>query len=40
MNLSIFIQPNSHNINLKIEIWSLFCMDLQKEQDSNVHGSG
>ena len=46
MNWSIFIQPNSHkiygqrNISLKIEIWSLFCMDLQKKQDSNAHGSG
>ena len=28
------------NINLKIEICSLFCMDLPKEQDSNTHGSG
>ena len=42
----IFIQPHTHqaygqrNINLKIEIWSLFCMDLQKEQDANTHGSG
>ena len=25
---------------MKIEIWSLFCMDLQKEQESNVHVSG
>ena len=46
MNWSIFIQPNCHkiygqrNISLKIEIWSLFCMDLQKKQDSNAHGSG
>ena len=34
----IFIQPNSHqiygqqNINLEIEIWSLFCMDLKEKQ--------
>ena len=28
------------NISLKLEIWSLFCMDLQKERDSNAHGSG
>ena len=28
------------NINLIIEMWILFCMDLQKEEDSNVHGSG
>ena len=28
------------NKKLKIEIWSLFCMDLQKEQDWNVHDSG
>ena len=28
------------NINLKLETWSLFYMDLQKEQDSNAHGSG
>ena len=26
--------------NLKIEFWSLFCMDLQKEQDSDTPGSG
>ena len=28
------------NINLKIEFWSLFCIDLQKEQDSDTPGSG
>ena len=27
-------------MNLKIEIWSLVCMDLQKEQETNAHGSG
>ena len=26
-------------MNFKIEIWPLFCMDLQKKQDSNAHGS-
>ena len=43
MNSSFFIQPNSYKIyvqrNINLKNWFLFCMDIQKEQDSDAHGS-